>query len=116
MDSLELFRGLMLMAVSDGHLNEQELRMLAARAVRWGITDTEFESALDDALKDDAEMTLPVDDAERLELLEELLRMMAVDGQLADMEKQLFAVAAASMDISDVQLNALLDRMLKGIE
>ena len=39
MDSLALFKDLMLMAVSDGHLNEQELRMLAARAVRWGITD-----------------------------------------------------------------------------
>ncbi len=113
MDRYELFKDLLVMAISDGQLDENELRMLASRAVRWGITDAQFEDAIEYALRDDARLTIPPDHADRIELLEELLRMMAADGKLAEIEKRLFAVAAATMKISDEQLDALLDRMLR---
>ncbi len=114
MNSYELFQDLMVMAISDGKLTEEELRMLAGRAIRWGITDAQFEQAMEYALSDDAHLTIPPDPADRMQLLEELLRMMAVDGQLAEIEKQIFAVVAATMKVGNQELDALLDRMLKG--
>lgn len=113
MDRYELFKDLMVMAISDGKLDESELRLMASRAVRWGITDAQFEDAIAYALRDDAHLTIPPDKSDRMELLEELLRIMAADGELAEIEKRLFAVAAATMQVTDDELNALLDRMLQ---
>ncbi len=113
MQAYELFKDLMVMAIADGKLTEEELRMLAGRAIRWGISNEQFEQAMEYALSDEAHVTIPPDPEDRTRLLEELLRMMAVDGQLAEIEKQIFAVVAATMKVGDRELNELLDRMLK---
>ncbi len=103
----------MVMAVADGKVTDEELHLLTSRAVRWGITDDEFESAIEYAQSPGASLAIPAMKSERMELLRELLQMMAADGVLQDIEKQLFAVAAATMQISDNELNNLLDNMLE---
>ena len=47
-----------------------------------------------------------------VEMLKELIHMMAADGELAETEKQLFATAAARMDISGDELNDIIDSIL----
>jgi hypothetical protein len=41
-----------------------------------------------------------------------MIRLMAVDGQLAAMEKQLCATASAKMDFSTNEFKAILDKVL----
>ena len=111
MDRYELFKDLLLLAAADGQVDESELRMLAGRAIQWGITDEQFDEAIQYAQRPDACLTIPPDKSDRLELLEEMLRMMAVDGTLAESEKRLFALAAATMRIDVDELDALIDRL-----
>ncbi len=112
MQSFEFFKNLMVMAASDGKITEEEISFLAKRASRWGITDTQFGEAMKFAVSPGAHVSIPGTKLERHQLLSQMVRMMAVDGDLAEIEKNLFAVAAATMQISDEELNEILDTVL----
>ena len=113
MDKLTLFRNLMVMAAADGRMTQEEIMFLALRSSRWGITDDQFQEALEFVKSDQAELELSSDPKERREVLRDMLRMMAVDGELADKERRTFAVAAATMGIETKELNELIDQVVK---
>ncbi|MCA9151405.1 MAG: hypothetical protein KDA92_18965 [Planctomycetales bacterium] len=108
----DVFLNLLIMAAADGSIAESELGLLAHRAAEWGITDEQFEDALEKAASGRAELTVPNDPAERKLLLKELVRMMAADGKLSDSEKQLFAVFSSASGIGDEELNRLIDEVI----
>ena len=110
--NLEQFRNLMAMATADGKLGEAELRLLSDRVVQWGISNEQFEVALQEVLAGKSQLTIPVDRQEREAMLKGLIRMMAADGRLTDAENQLFALAAATMRISAVEVSQLIDAVL----
>jgi uncharacterized membrane protein YebE (DUF533 family) len=112
MDPAEVFRNLLLMAASDGRMDEAELRLLSHRAAEWGVTDDQFEDAIEAAVRGRAELALPPDPADRIQVLKEMIRMMAADGHLSDAEKQLFALASSIVGIDSRQLNRLIDEVL----
>lgn len=107
------FLNLLLMAASDGRMAESELRLLSHRAAEWGITDDQFEEALELALTGRAELTIPPDADERRQLLKELVRMMAADGKMCEAEKRLFALCSGVIGIEDAELNRLIDEVLQ---
>lgn len=113
MTPFSTFQNLMVMAASDGQLTEEEIVFLAQRANRWGVTDEQFGEAMKFAVSPGAVLSIPAQKSERVQLLREMVRMMAVDGELAEIEKNLFAVAAATMRISDSELNAIFDDVLQ---
>jgi len=114
MDQHELFRNLMVMAAADGKLTEDEVRFLGKRAAKWGITDDQFTAAIKYAIDPSAHLTIPEDPEQRRAMLCEMIRMMAADGDLAMIEKELFAVAAATMEIPPEELDHLLDELTGG--
>jgi uncharacterized tellurite resistance protein B-like protein len=112
MDRLDLFRNLMVMAASDGKFTDEEIDFLAKRAGKLGINDEKFGAAVKYAANPNATLDIPPDEDQRKALLCEMVRMMAVDGNLAEVEKELFAVAAAMMNISTEDLDKILDDLL----
>ena len=96
-----------------GQMAESELRLLSDRATQLGVTDDEFEDALHDAILGRAALTLPTDPDERIEILKDMVRMMAADGKITDSEKQLFALASGVMGIGADRLNRLIDQVLE---
>lgn len=112
MENYKMFRNLLVMAAADQKFTEEEIALLAGRATRWGITDEQFDEAL--AYTDNAEATVvvPEEPDEQQRLLKNLLEVMAADGELAPVEKRLFALAAAKMGFSGEDLGRLLDEML----
>ena len=112
MSLLEAFKNLLVMAAADGVLTEHEVNFLTDRSHQWNIDDNDFTSAIEYALSGQGELTLPNDHAARLEMLRDLIRVMAADGQLAETEKRLFAAAAAKMEVSEDELNAIVDSVL----
>jgi hypothetical protein len=112
MDRLESFRNLLVMAAADGRMTDEEVTYLSLRSVRWGITNEQFQAALKHAVSPDAKLRLPGTKQECLEMLRDLVRMMAIDGELADVEKRLFATAAARMNVSPQELDQLLTSLL----
>lgn len=112
MDRFELFKNLMVMAAADKKFTEEEVEFLALRSSRWGISDRQFEEAFELVKSGVAEMTIPEGQEERMHLLRDLISMMAADGELAGVEKRLFAEAAAKMGINPDELDKTIDELI----
>ena len=108
-----LIRNLLAMAAADGSLSQGELELLSDRAVRWGISESEFTTAVEEAIRPDAEVEVPADPDARRELLKEMLHVMAADGTLDQTEKDLFAAVASTMDLKKDELNSIIDEALR---
>ena len=113
MDFYDKLKNLMIMAFADGSLTQSELEFLSDQSVQWGLSPGDFNSAVEFALSDDAELQIPPHPKDRVEMLQDLIRTMAADGHLADAEKRVFALAAAVMKLSEGELNKIIDDVLK---
>jgi uncharacterized tellurite resistance protein B-like protein len=113
MERRELVRNLMIMAAADGRMTQREIELLADRCDVWGIDEEEFAEIVAEALADRSQLTIPNSSLDREELLQELLHMMAADGQLSESEKRLFAILAVAMDFSHDDIQQLIDRTLE---
>lgn len=113
MKQIDLFRDLVIMATVDGTLNEAEIRLLSDRAREWGIDDATFAEILNEALSPNRQVRIPASHREREQLLEEMLKMMAADGRLAEQEKRLFARAAVAMEFAPSEIDAVIDRLVR---
>ena len=111
MKRMDKLRNLLVMAASDGNLSEREINYLLDRCHQWGLSDSELSDAIAQALSKDAELALPPRQSDRIEMLSDLMEMMAADGKLDEVERNLFALAAAKMEISESQLNRLIDKL-----
>lgn len=112
MDALDHLKNLVIMAAADGSLSEHEIALLIDRCGRLGLKEEDLEKAIAFALGEGAKMRLPVDRVEQDKVLRELIRMMAADGQLLEVEKRLFALAAAKMGIARQDLDSLIDDLV----
>ncbi len=108
MNHLELFHNLVNLAACDGKFTEQEIEFLADRAERWGIAKGEFETALAGIMEGNLELQIPESYDDRVTMMKEMLRLVASDGELADMEKHLCSLAAGKMDFSSAEFEQVL--------
>lgn len=113
-EQLDHLKNLVIMAAADGSLAEGEIAFLVDRCATLGLDEEDLEKAISFALSGEAKLKFPVDRAEQNQMLADLMRMMAADGELAEVEKRLFALAAAKMGIEKVELEVLIDRLVGG--
>lgn len=112
MHHLDHLKNLVIMAAADGNLTEQEIALLVDRCAALGLEEEDLEKAIAFALSGQATLKFPVDRAEQNQMLADLMRMMAADGRLSEVEKRLFALAAAKMGIERVELEAIIDQLV----
>ena len=112
MDRLELFHSLVHLAASDGKFAEEEVQFLAHRAEQWEIPKGEFETALAGISSGNFEFKIPKSYEDRVEMMKEFLRLIAADGELADMEKHVCSVIAGRMDFSSDEFENILAKVL----
>lgn len=112
MDRVNLFRHLVAMAASDGEFKEAEVQMLAVRANQWNITEEQFLSTIEDIKNGRLELRVPREPEGKVELLKNMMHMMAIDGELAEEEKRLCAMASATMGFDEKEFDAILDELL----
>ena len=103
-------RNLVVMAMADGQIGNREVNLIADRCAELGLFTNDFQQAIQYGLDDDAALQLPVERFDREGLLADLVRMMAVDGHWDESEKRLFALAAAKMQLSPLDLDRLLNK------
>ncbi len=108
MDKIELFHNLVNLAAADGKFTQEEVDFLVARAQAWGISNDEFETALAGINEGQIEITVPESHDDRVQLMREMIALMAADGELAEMEKSLCATASARMDFTIDEFNQIL--------
>jgi uncharacterized tellurite resistance protein B-like protein len=100
------------MASADGALTEREIALLVDRCTELGLGELELEKAVSFALSEEAALKLPTIHSEKIEMLSDLMRIMAADGSLSEMEKRLFAIAAAKMNVDRDEIEKLIDRLV----
>lgn len=113
MHHLDHLKNLVIMAAADGSLSEREIALLVDRCGEMGLQDADLGKAVAFALSDQAALKLPTEKQEQLQMLEDLIKVMAADGELSELEKRLFALAAAKMNIDKNDLDQLIDQLLK---
>ena len=116
MDRVELFHNLVNLAAVDGKFTEPEVQLLAARAELWDIPADEFETAMAGLSTGEIQVKIPDADEDRVELMKEMIRMMAIDGELAETEKSLCAVASARMDFTGRQFDEILNSVIAEVK
>lgn len=114
MQQLDHLKNLVIMAAADGSLSEQEIALLVDRSAALGLDEEDLEKAIAFALSGEAKLKFPVDRTEQNQMLADLMRMMAADGKLTEVEKRLFALAAAKMGIEKADLESLIDKLVRG--
>jgi uncharacterized tellurite resistance protein B-like protein len=112
MQHLDQLKNLVIMAAADGALTEREIALLVDRCAELGLGELDLEKAVSFALSEGAALKLPTVHAEKIEMLSDLMRIMAADGTLSEMEKRLFAIAAAKMQIDREDIEKLIDRLV----
>jgi uncharacterized tellurite resistance protein B-like protein len=112
MDPTDQLKNLVLMSAADGSFNQDEIRFLSQRAAAWGIPDQEFVQAFDEALSRQYSLVVPADREAQIEMLENMVRMMDSDGQIANVERKLLATAAIATGTSPSELDAIMKRVL----
>ncbi|MCY2975179.1 MAG: TerB family tellurite resistance protein [Planctomycetota bacterium] len=112
MKQLDHLKNLVIMASADGSLTEREIALLVDRCAQLGLGEKDMEKALEFALSSQAVMKLPTEHAEQIAILSDLIRVMAADGSLSDVEKRLFSLAAAKMEIDRDEIEELIDNLV----
>ena len=111
MEKRELLQNLVLMALADGHIHDEELKLLGTRAKLWELEEGVIDQVFADARAKKFTLGVPESNSKRIEMMRELVRMMAVDGELAELEMKLCAVAAAVMELKPMQMARILDSL-----
>lgn len=114
MDNRQQLRTLIMMAAADGQFSESEINLLAERCASLGLSADEFQQVFTEATQSTALPELPTEHTEKTELLRDLLRMMAADGELSETEKRFFALAAVKMQLGPVAVDEIIAAMLGG--
>ena len=112
MNKLELFHNLVNLAAADRKFTEEEITFLIQRANEWGIPDDEFETAMAGISSGELHMSIPESHEDRVSMMKEMLRLMASDGELAEMEKEICAYASGKMDFTSQQFKVILDEVI----
>ncbi len=115
MEKVELFHNLVNMAAVDSKFTDEEIEFLVDRANRWNIPNDEFETAMAGISTGEIQVNIPEDHDKRVQLLKELLRLMAVDGEMSESEKRLCANVSGRMDFTSQQFSQILDEVIKEV-
>lgn len=112
MQQLDHLKNLVIMAAVDGIFSEQEVSLLIDRCAELGLEEADLEKAIAFALSEEAKIRFPIDREQQNQMLSDLIRIMAADGKLTEIEKRLFALAAAKMGIKRTELDSLIDQLV----
>ncbi|MEL7496851.1 MAG: hypothetical protein AAFN77_04530 [Planctomycetota bacterium] len=112
MEKIEIFHSLVNLAAIDSKFTDEEIEFLVRRANQWDIPTSEFETALAGLQEGTFEVTIPESHDSRVMLLKDMIRLMAVDGELDENEKRLCAQASGRMDFTSQQFAKILDEVI----
>ena len=91
------------------------MQFLVQRGEKWDIPSEEFETAVAGISTGELEVKIPDSFENKVVMLKEMIRLMAVDGELAEMEKRLCAYASGRMELSSAQFAQILDEVIEEV-
>ena len=106
------FKNLVMLALSDGNLDDKEHGVLCAVGQKWGLSEAQANDVL--ANPDRVKFILPNDPEERFHQLYELVVMMLADGEITADEMDLCVTLAAHMGFRPSTVKELVEKIVQG--
>ena len=94
-ERLGQIKNLIMLAMADGRIDEDELAVIAMVAVREGMTADELDSVIDNIEK--VEVELPRDIDTRKRYLQDMVELMVIDGEIHEDELNICQVYAIAL-------------------
>ena len=116
MDRVELFHNLVNLAAADGQFADAEVEFLAERAEHWGIPRGEFDAALAGISAGKFTFKIPEEVGERHTMMQEMLRLIVSDEDLAPTEKHICSMVADKMGLSAADFEQILQSIIQETE
>ncbi|MEQ8927542.1 MAG: hypothetical protein RLO81_17130 [Fulvivirga sp.] len=101
-------KNLMVLAKADGQLSEIELHLLEAIAHRIGLSKNDIETI--EKKLDDIEFVLPNKYDERLEQFEDLLTLMAIDGNIDPEEEEVCRKFGKRYELMETTIEKMINK------
>ena len=104
-------RALLQLARADGSLDLEEKQFISAVAERRGLGEVDFESMENAEVQD-----IPENPLERFALLDDMMRLAAVDGHLDDGEQRMISELATKLGFEEGLVSSMLDSLKSSLE
>lgn len=88
-------KNLLMLAMADGRIDEDELAMIAMVAVREGMSAEQFDALIDDP--DSVRIEIPEDYDTRARYLRDMVELMMIDGEIHENELNICQVYAVAL-------------------
>ena len=99
-------KNLIMLALADGKATESELALIAAIASREHLTQEELDNLIDNP--DTVKIELPDDEATKLRYLEDMVKLMMIDGDLDDQEMAMCKIYAIALGYEPTSVETIL--------
>ncbi len=104
----EVLRNVLVLAIADGKVTEQEKEFILGLRERLGIDKDEFAALVEEVRRDRTAAPLPTEPGEALEAILTLAKMAAADGRITDRERSFFRKLAAQVGMDEAEADSLL--------
>jgi hypothetical protein len=111
-EKLSHFRNLVIMAMKDGKIADEERDMLAFLAEKWGLSSDQAGQVL--TSPESVQLALPEDPNLRFQQLYDLTEMMIIDGVMGAQEKQLCIEFAQGLGFGAPTIAIIVEEILEG--
>ncbi len=107
------FKNLVMMAIADGELAENEKKLLASIGARIGLSQDEVSAVL--SKPDKIKLKVPASREEKISQMVDLVAMMMVDGNVDSKEVMLAMALAKEMGLDPAIVKVIADKMIEAL-
>lgn len=100
-------------AAADGDMSEEEVSLLNDICRRNGITNDYIAKCVSELGEGNTSFAMPEDDADKKEILNNVVKMVALDGVISEREKTLVNELASKFGYSEDMVDSLINKYLK---
>jgi uncharacterized tellurite resistance protein B-like protein len=113
-ERLGQIKNLIMLAMADGRIDEDELAVIAMVAVREGMTADELDSVIDNIEK--VEVELPRDIDTRKRYLQDMVELMVIDGEIHEDELNICQVYAIALGFNPDTVEQMVLDVIKQLD
>ncbi len=111
---LSHIKGLIALAMADGHVDKNELALISEICSREGISERQVQNILNDP--ESVKFVPPTDHATKVRYLQDMCALMMIDGEISKNEIVVCKVTAEALGFRHEVIDAMVDDIIAGLE
>lgn len=110
---LSHLKSLLVIAMADGKMKEQELAVIAAMMTREGLTDDDLQQCINNPKK--IEFVAPDSNIKKYQYLKEMILLMMIDGDLDEKEYAICKFTAKGLGYNPSVIDAMILHIIEEV-